>query len=51
MCTELLKGIRYKGELVSVLHTENDSLSDAVIPEKVNVLLWKRLYSRKLIRT
>ena len=36
--TELLKSQNYKGELVSVLHTENNSLSDAVIPEKVNVL-------------
>ena len=36
--TELLKAQSYKGELVSVLHTENNSLSDAVVPEKVNVL-------------
>ena len=36
--TELLKSQIYKGELVSVLHTENNSLSDAVVPEKVNVL-------------
>ena len=36
--TELLKSQNYKGELVSVLHTENNSLSDAVVPEKVNVL-------------
>ena len=37
--TELIKSQNYKGQLVSVLHTENNSLSDAVIPEKVNVLL------------
>lgn len=37
--TELIKSKNYKGQLVSVLHTENNSLSDAVIPEKVNVLL------------
>lgn len=36
--TELLKSQSYKGDLVSVLHTENNSLSDAVIPEKVNLL-------------
>lgn len=36
--TELLKSQSYKGELVSVLHTENNSLSDAVVPEKVNLL-------------
>ena len=37
--TELIKSQNYKGQLVSVLHTENNSLSEAVIPEKVNVLL------------
>ncbi|MGG7176756.1 23S rRNA (uracil(1939)-C(5))-methyltransferase RlmD [Clostridium paraputrificum] len=36
--TEILKNAEYNGKLVSILHTENDSLSDAVIPEKVNVL-------------
>ncbi|AQR97604.1 23S rRNA (uracil(1939)-C(5))-methyltransferase RlmD [Clostridium saccharoperbutylacetonicum] len=35
---KLLKDQSYKGNLVSILHTENDSRSDAVIPEKVNVL-------------
>ena len=36
--TELLKSQTYKGQLVSVLHTENNSFSDAVVPEKVNIL-------------
>lgn len=36
--TEIIKGLDFKGELVSVLHTENDSLSDAVICDKLNVL-------------
>ena len=36
--TEILKKADFIGKLVSVLHTENDSLSDAVIPEKLNVL-------------
>jgi 23S rRNA (uracil1939-C5)-methyltransferase len=35
---ELLKSQSYKGKLTSVLHTENNSFSDAVIPEKVNLL-------------
>lgn len=35
---EILKNIEFKGKLVSVLHTENNSFSDAVVPEKVNVL-------------
>ena len=38
---KLLRSQNYKGNLVSILHTENDSLSDAVIPEKVNVLFGK----------
>lgn len=33
-----LKSLQYKGELASVLHTENNSFSDAVIPEKVNLM-------------
>ncbi|MEG0297119.1 MAG: 23S rRNA (uracil(1939)-C(5))-methyltransferase RlmD [Clostridium sp.] len=36
--TEIIKGLDFRGELVSVLHTENDSLSDAVICDKLNVL-------------
>ncbi|MDS0528382.1 23S rRNA (uracil(1939)-C(5))-methyltransferase RlmD [Clostridium sp. SHJSY1] len=35
---ELLKETKFDGKLVSILHTENDSFSDAVIPEKVNIL-------------
>lgn len=35
---EVMKSKKYKGELVSVLHTENDSLSDAVIPQKLNIM-------------
>jgi len=37
----LLRNQTYKGNLVSIIHTENDSLSDAVIPEKVNILFGK----------
>ncbi|MEG1002782.1 MAG: 23S rRNA (uracil(1939)-C(5))-methyltransferase RlmD [Clostridium sp.] len=37
----IIKGLDFEGDLVSILHTENDSLSDAVIPEKVNVLFGK----------
>ena len=38
---DLLKSQTYKGKLVSILHTENNSFSDAVIPEKVNLLFGK----------
>ena len=47
--TELLKSKTYKGNLVSVLHTENDSLSDAVIPEKVNLLYGKDYITENLL--
>ena len=36
--TEILKKIEFDGNLVSMLHTENNSFSDAVVPEKLNVL-------------
>ena len=36
--TEILKNLEFEGNLVSVIHTENNSFSDAVIPEKVNIL-------------
>ena len=35
---ELLKSANFDGKLVSILHTENDSFSDAVIADKLNVL-------------
>lgn len=35
---EILKSAEYIGNLVSIIHTQNDSFSDAVIPEKVNIL-------------
>lgn len=35
---EVIKGLDFKGTLVSVLHTENDSFSDAVVCDKLNVL-------------
>jgi 23S rRNA (uracil1939-C5)-methyltransferase len=38
---KLLRSQSYKGTLVSIIHPENDSLSDAVIPEKVNLLYGK----------
>lgn len=35
---EIIKSLEYKGSLKSIIHTENNSFSDAVIPEKVNLL-------------
>lgn len=34
----ILRNAEFTGNLVSVLHTENNSFSDAVVPEKLNVL-------------
>ena len=46
---EVLKNQSYKGNLVSILHTENDSFSDAVIPEKVNLLYGKDYIIEELL--
>lgn len=35
---EIIKNIDFDGNLVSLIHTSNDSFSDAVIPEKVDIL-------------
>lgn len=35
---EVIKNLEFNGKLTSILHTENDSFSDAVIPDKVNLL-------------
>ena len=46
---EILKNQNYKGNLVSVLHTENNSFSDAVVPEKVNLLYGKDYITENLL--
>ena len=46
---ELLKSQSYLGNLKSVLHTENNSLSDAVIPEKVNILYGDDFITEELL--
>lgn len=46
---ELLKSQTYKGKLTSVLHTENNSFSDAVIPEKVNLLYGQDYITEELL--
>ena len=46
---EILKAQNYKGKLTSVLHTENDSFSDAVIPEKVNLLYGQDYITEELL--
>ena len=46
---KLLREQSYLGTLVSIIHTENDSRSDAVIPEKVNVLYGKDYIRENLL--
>lgn len=46
---EILKNQNYKGNLVSILHTENNSFSDAVVPEKVNLLFGKDYITENLL--
>lgn len=46
---KLLRDQKYSGRLVSIIHTENDSRSDAVIPEKVNVLYGKDYIREELL--
>lgn len=46
---KILRNETYDGMLVSIIHTENDSKSDAVIPEKVNVLYGKDYIRESLL--
>ncbi|SHI47578.1 23S rRNA m(5)U-1939 methyltransferase [Clostridium cavendishii DSM 21758] len=45
----LLKGQEFKGTLKGILHTENNSFSDAVVPEKVNVLYGEENITEELL--
>lgn len=45
----ILKEQSYRGTLKSVLHTENNSFSDAVVPEKVNTLFGENFIVENLL--
>lgn len=45
----LLNSLEYEGKLETIMHTENNSFSDAVVPEKVNVLQGKGYITEKLL--
>ncbi|GIM30451.1 23S rRNA (uracil-5-)-methyltransferase RumA [Clostridium polyendosporum] len=47
--TELIKRESYKGVIKGILHTENNSLSEAVIPEKLNVLYGQDYITEELL--
>lgn len=46
---EKLLGLELEGRITGILHTENDSFSDAVVPEKVNVLYGKEIFCDQLL--
>jgi len=45
----LLLDLSLDGRITGVLHTENDSFSDAVIPEKINCLYGTELFEDKVL--
>lgn len=47
--TEKLKGLDLKGEISGILHTTNDALADAVIPEKVEVIYGRDYIEEELL--
>lgn len=46
---EKLLTLPLKGTIVGILHTENDSLSDAVIPEKINLVYGQDYIYEKIL--
>lgn len=46
--TEMLLDLKLEGEIKSIIHTENDSLADAVIPEKVNLIYGRNYIVEKM---
>ena len=47
--TNLIRGLELKGNLKSIIHTESDALSEAVIPEKVNILYGEDFITENLL--
>ena len=47
--TEMLLSLPLKGRISGILHTENNSLSDAVVPERVRLLWGKGELSERLL--
>ncbi len=45
----ILNDLELEGTLATVIHTENDSFSDAIVPEKVNILQGKGYITEKLL--
>ena len=47
--TELIKGLDYEGELVGILHTSNDSLSDVVANDTTEILYGRDFITEELL--
>jgi 23S rRNA (uracil1939-C5)-methyltransferase len=47
--TGILKNLDYKGKLVGILHTLNDSLSDAVVCDKLEILYGRDYFIEELL--
>ncbi|MGL4449985.1 MAG: 23S rRNA (uracil(1939)-C(5))-methyltransferase RlmD [Sarcina sp.] len=47
--TEIIKGLNFDGELKSVIHTENDSLSDTVAADRINILFGQDYITEELL--
>ena len=47
--TEIIKSLNFDGELKSVIHTENDSFSDTVAADKINVLFGQDYITEELL--
>ncbi|MGM9975172.1 MAG: 23S rRNA (uracil(1939)-C(5))-methyltransferase RlmD [Clostridiaceae bacterium] len=45
----ILNNLELSGKLSTVIHTENNSFSDAIVPEKVNILQGKGYITEKLL--
>ena len=45
---DMLLGLKLEGNIKSIVHTENDSLADAVVPEKINIIFGKEYITEKI---
>ena len=45
---DMLLGLKLEGNIKSIVHTENDSLADAVVPEKINIIFGDEYITEKI---
>ena len=44
----MILDLKLEGKIKSIVHTENDSLADAVVPEKVNIIFGDDYITEKI---